>query len=160
MTPKTCARHTLKIIIIIYRKMTLQSETSSLYWDLKYVFHSAMTVLAWPYRNKNTPLPSCKEELMREARSLRKEELMREARGLCEEELMREALFESGARGKSFPLCNHHWSSLAYQGWCWEWIMGSISYNRDYVCSYLLTYKTCFLNAAQHRMEFFAPSVH
>ena len=44
--------------------MTFQSERPSLYWDLKWFFHGAKTVLAWP--GLKTP-PADRKELTREA---------------------------------------------------------------------------------------------
>ena len=56
MTPRTWSVHTNKLSFM--DKVSLQNERPSLYWDLKEFFQSAMTVLAWPYRDKEIPLPN------------------------------------------------------------------------------------------------------
>ena len=73
MTPKTGSVH-IKKQSFTERWVTFQNERLSPYWDLKLFFQSAMTVLAWSYRDKKTSLPNVEEELMIEAWHLLKKE--------------------------------------------------------------------------------------
>ena len=73
MTPKTGSVHTEKQSFM-ERWVTFQNERLSLCWDLKLFFQSAMTVLAWPYKDKKTSLPYLREELMMETWHLLKKD--------------------------------------------------------------------------------------